>query len=308
MRFANELMKDPKVQLKKLGPLTTRSARSAWAEQNEETVRALAPYPISYDVSQVQGMGFGEFTYTELLGGMWVCTQSLEINCRMMEAAAKYESTEAFVLRDIVADKYNLNSNLGKWESARRVVFLPGHNMLDVASVEMLSRMAHEDEELVFKPHPVTNDEAIGYIATRFGWNRIIPKDVSGNAILGNCEDVYVTTASEMAISGTILGKRVHNVSNFFNEGSGAYHSISRILFREHKKGVLHAQNALSSIVSCPWSGVLMPFHPDVANRVQAYYQKSLEFRDMFRPIASPVGTQQKPPPAGLAPAQPQRI
>lgn len=290
MKFSKELMSSPEVQHNKIGNFATRSTRNVWAEKQETLVRELCPHPISYDVSQGQGLNFSEYTYTELLGGIWTATQSSEVNCRLMQEAANYTETSSVnSLKSIVNDKYNLSPD-PKFQQVKKVCFLPGHNLLEVASTELISRLAHEEDDVYFKPHPITNDEALKLIASRVGWHRLIPKDVSGNYLLQNCDEVYTTTASEMAISGTILGKKVYNISNFFNEGSGAYLPISRVLFKKHKQSVEAAQQALLNIINCPWSGIIIPQHTDIEARLKTFYSKSQEFRGFYKPLASPKG------------------
>lgn len=290
MKFSHEKLSDPVIQDKKIGPFAKRSARSKLAEQYEDMLRELAPYPISYDVNQGQPINYSEYTYTELLSGFWVATQSLELNCRLMLEASKYSKLDnSLDIDSIVSDKYVLDHNLSRFSKTKKVCFLPGHNMLDVASVEIIARLVHEDDTVLLKPHPITNEESLNLFATRFGWNKIIPKDISGNALLHSCEVVYTTSASEMAISGTLLGKTVVNVSNFFNEGSGAYHSINRLLFAAHKQGTSHAKELLLRILSCPWSGIHL-HDSNVEDRLKEYYAKSLELREIYKPLASPRG------------------
>lgn len=290
MRFANNFMSSPDAQLEKLGGYAKRSERSKWAEEQELLIRDLAPFPSSYDVSQTQGTGFSEYTYTELLGGAWVATQSLEINCRLLDLASQYPDREQIDLSLLIGDKYQQSDDLGKFSGIKRVCFLPGHNAMDIASIELIGRLVHEEPDIMFKPHPITNEQAMSFIGARVGWNRVIPKDLSGNALLSQCDSVYTTSASEMAISGTILGKKVINVSNFFVEGSGAYHSISRLLFRAHAVSVEQAQLVLSSLISCPWSGIVIDQHIDTKNRFESYFAKTLELRELYRPLASPRG------------------
>lgn len=291
MKFGNDLMSSEKTQYEKIGNFAKRSDRNVWAEKQEQLVRELSPYPISYDVNQGQSSNFSEYTYTEFLGGLWICSQSLEINCRIFEDASNYtQSREITDLSSIVADKYNMiEEDLGR--PIKRVCFLPGHNRLDVCSTEITSRLAFEEEDIWFKPHPITNDEAMRMIGARIGWNRIIPREVSGNMILRNCEELFTTSASEMAISGTILGKKVVNVSNFFNEGSGAYYPISKILFKKHKESVKAAQEALLNIINCPWSGIILPLHSDPEDRIRQHYETSLKYRKAFKPLAGPKGS-----------------
>lgn len=286
-------MSNEETQKNKLGPNVKRSSRNKWAEQHESLVRSLAPFPITYDVNQSQPTNFSEYTYTEFLNGLWVTSQSLEINCQMFEEASKYESTHTINLEDIVSDKYvSKDDNI---PTIDRICFLPGHNALDIASVEMIARIAFEEDDVLFKPHPITNEEGLKIIAQRVGWHKVLPKEMSGNVLLKNCKELYTTSASEMAISGTILGKKVHNISNFFNEGSGAYYPISRILFKKHKTSIQAAQEALSNIIDCPWSGIILPIHDNIEERIKAFYSQSLICRNHFKPLAGPRG---RPPAA----------
>lgn len=296
MKFANQRMGDPKVQFEKLGNMVVRSDRNNWAEKIESIIREPAPFPISYDVSATQTNNFSEYTYTEFLNGLSVSTQCKEINARLYDFASKIEAKDDSIIdiiRDQLADKYNLEDIDKKWQGIKKVVFLPGHNMLDIASVDILSRLAHEEDDVYFKPHPVTIDEIEGLIAKKVGWNKMIPKNVSGFKLLLNCDEVYCTSASEMAISGTILGKKVINVSTYLNEGAGAYHALSRLLFIAHRKyGIEEAQRILNNVLSCEWTGHIFPHQSDdeVRYRVKKFYDKSLELRDLYKPLAAPFG------------------
>lgn len=287
MRMSDQLMSDSAVQAAKIGGFAQRSCRSQWAESVEPLVRALSPFPITYDVSQTQGTGFSEYTYTEFSGGVWVMTQSLELNARLFHFVAQEPShggLDAFI--ESLSDKYQLAQD-SEWIGRKKVVFMPGHNLMDVASVEMIARLVTEDEAVVIKPHPITNHETLRALARHVGWNKMVPKDVSGYALLQGCEVVYTTSASEMAITGTALGKRVVNVSNFFNEGAGTYHPISRLLFLAHQNhGVAAAQSVLANILHSRHSGLLFPFQSDIEERLEAYYSRSLELRERYKPLA----------------------
>lgn len=282
MKFAAERMTDPSVQEGKIGK-TKRSDRNAWAESIEGLVRDKSPYPCSYDVSQTQTSRFTEYTYTELLGGMWIATQSAEINSRIMQLESTSEHRVKIEdIASLVRDKYVLSEDNHAHTGAKKVIFMPGHNMMDVASVEAVHRLIHEDEEVVIKPHPITGDEAMGFLGARFGWNRIAPKDASGHQMLIDADTVYTTTASEFAVSGTALGKKVVNISSFFNETLGAYYCISRLLFKAHKESISKAQDVLCSLFSGR-TGIITPLSNDATDDIQRYYDYSLTVKSMYQ-------------------------
>ena len=297
MKFVNELMGDKNVQASKIGTAIKRSSRNTWAEQiGEAMVRKLAPWPTSYDVSCLQPTNFSEFTYTEFSSGIVATTQSKEINARLYDFASKIEAKDTYQLdtfTESLTDKYVLENISDKWDGIKRVVFMPGHNMLDVASQEILSRLAVEEEDIYVKPHPITIDSSVALVAKKMGWNRMIPKDISGFKLLLNCDEVYTTSCSEMSITGTALGKKVFNISNFHNEGAGAYHALARLIFKAHEKhGVEEAKRILNNVLSCEWSGYIFPWHSEeeVEHRLKCFYAKSFELREMYKPLSLSIG------------------
>ena len=82
-----------------LGQRATRARDTARFTALEDMIRELAPFPPSYDVSAGQDTGFAEWRYTDLLGGIYLSTQSTEINCRIMALAAVNRVLDRVALR-----------------------------------------------------------------------------------------------------------------------------------------------------------------------------------------------------------------
>ena len=61
------------------------------------------------------------------------------------------------------------------------------------------------------------------------------------------------------------------------------------MLFRS-KESVKAAQKALSNMINCKWSGLIFPWQDDVEERLKAFYDKSIEMKNMYRSLASPRG------------------
>lgn len=246
-------------------------------------VREHCPFPITYDVDSTQGPGFSEFSYTEFLGGLYINTQSVEINARLIQMASLVPARLDHIERlASTQDKYELGDE-GKTHWPKKVGFMVGHNMFDLVSSEVLSRTAFENPDFRLKPHPLTNDDYAARIAHQIGWDRMLTTGASGVAFLDHCEDAYVTTATELCALAVAKGKRIHNLSSFFNESSGAYYPINRLLFKSPEP-----QQTLNNIVDCEHSGVLFAWMPDITTRIDAYFKKALEVRDSFRPITTP--------------------
>lgn len=295
-RLSNQLMSDEKTfNDTKIGPYAKRSARNNWAASQEQTLRSKCPpfYYTSYDVSANQGNNFSEFTYTEFpAGGLYASTQSREINCRIIDFASKEKSGKAGeeALSNFISnfsDKYMMEEVDDQYKGLENVIFMPGHNLIDLADIDYVLRIVNETDDVFLKPHPLTANEAIHGIAGRVGWNKIIPKYVSGAKLLENCTNVYTTTASEFSITGAALGKTVHNISKYQSEGAGVYQPFSRIMtITQRQRGIKEAQRLLGNILACKWSGLFFEFQDDVEERMDAYYSKSLELRELYRPLS----------------------
>lgn len=295
-RLSDQLMSDEKTfGAGKIGPYISRSKRNNWATEQEATLRSKCPdfYYISYDVSANQSNNFSEYTYTEFPGGgLYSATQSREINSRLVDFASKedagLEGEEAlshFV--DALCDKYDLLDLEEKYQGINHVVFMPGHNLLDLADVDYVLRLINETDDVYLKPHPLTVGDAVHGLAGRVGWNKILPKDASGVKLLENCTHVYTTTASEFSITGAALGKVVTNISKYQSEGAGVYQPFSRVLtIAQRRHGIDEAKRLLGNILACKWSGLYFDWQDDVEERMDAYFKKTQELRELYRPLS----------------------
>lgn len=287
----------------KIGPYASRSLRNEWAYSIEELVRSMSPWPITYDVGSVQSTNFCEFTYTEFAGGgLWINTQSREVNCRLLDFASKVDSGnegqelfEKFV--SSFSDKYDLEELGDEYKEIKHAVFLPGHNLLDLVDTIALDKLLMEEDDVMVKPHPLTHNEALKMVSGRCGWQKILPKNVSGSKLLEQCDTVYSTTASEMIITGASLGKTVYDISLWSASGAGVYQPFHRIItYLQKREGKEAAKKAIANILACPWSGVVFEFMPDYEERMKLYFDKALELRELYRPLSTGRGIIDKKP------------
>lgn len=284
MKYANVLMSDTKTHDDRLVGKIERSDRNAWAETLEPTIRRLSPFPISYDVTTTQPSNFSEYTYTEFAGGVYISTQSVDINCRIMNLAAKEECTDKdFLARwsNIIKDKYKLDCDESE-DYPEKIVFLPANNCMDLISFESLCRVIHEDDKARVKPHPLIDEQATKTIALKVGWNKMIPAKKSGMHYLHNSKIVYSSSCSELCVLGAMLGKDVRNVGNFFHESEGAYYAMTREIFLSEDP-----QKAIKNMASCEYSGIIFPWHTEeeAEARVKAFFEKSLQIRKQYAPL-----------------------
>lgn len=302
-RLSSNKMSDLFNERTKIGPYASRSIRNKWAASIEELVRTLSPWPITYDVGSVQPSNFSEFTYTEFAGGgLWITTQSREVNCRLIDFASKIDSGRAGqeIFEKFVysfSDKYELEEIGDQYKDIKNAVFLPGHNLLDLMDISLLDRLLKEEDDVVVKPHPLTHNDALKMISGRCGWQKVLPKNVSGAKLLEQCDTIYSTTASEMIITGAALGKDVYDLSVWNSSGAGVYQPFHRIItYLQKREGKEAAKKAIANILACPWSGVVFEFMPDYEERMKLYFDKALELRELYRPLSTGRGSLEKKP------------
>ena len=195
------------------------------------------------------------------------------------------------------SDKYDLEDLEDDYKDIKHAVFLPGHNLLDLVDTTALDKLLMEEDDVMVKPHPLTHNDALKMVSGRCGWQKVLPKNVSGSKLLEQCETVYSTTASEMIITGAALGKTVYDISLWTASGAGVYQPFHRIVtYLQKREGKEAAKKAIANILACPWSGVVFEFMPDYEERMKLYFDKALELRELYRPLSTGRGSIDKKP------------
>ena len=286
MRFANVLMSSPETHKDRLADMVTRSDRNKWAESMELLVRQKCPFPTSYDVAATQGTAFAEFTYTEFAGGIFITTQSIDINSRISKLSAEERGNTEGIEENwvkIIKDKYELHREPEEdFEYPEAVCFTPANNAFDLMSWEIMCRASHDNNDLRIKPHPLCDGEGVMEMVKRVGWNKIIPRTHSGMDYLLNCSEAWTTSCSELTIIGALIGKRVHNMGNFFHEADGAYYPLTRAIFASENQ-----KETTLNLAACEYSGLIFPWQSEeeIDRRITKFYAKALELREIYAPL-----------------------
>lgn len=264
-----------------------RTLRNAWIEDIEESIIDKAPYPITYDVGATQKNNFSEFRYTEYLGGAYISTQSQEINMRLILEASKVKADKNYLELIDLDNKYAQDDI--KVEDLpivpKKIAFLTGDNLIDIVSKEKIARLSFYNDNFAVKFHPLTGEKTVEDFAKIIGWNKVIPPKASAKVFIDNAEDIYATTATELAAVAVIKNKNLHDVTDFFFQHMGTYIAINDLLFRAENKDKRY--QILNNIIGCPWSGVVMPFQEDWEERTELYFKKALEFREIYKPLSN---------------------
>lgn len=278
-----ERMSDPQAQDEKIGKdfAALRKPHLDRLDTLEEMLRAKAPLPISYDIARAQPPWFLEFTYTEMMGLILASPQSSEVAARIMADALEHPTDDRFDVAAVIVrdDKYNLGSV--DQPTFERVMFLPGSNILvEFTSKDFMDRSMHDFPDLVIKPHPLTHPNHLRELGISYGYDRILEPLESGWSYLQGADVVYTTTSSEMGLHAFLMGKTVVNVTKFSCDARGIYNPFYRLLWRASDPKAV-----LTHLLNSPTSGVFHPDDPNVSEKMDRFFARSLELREPFRPL-----------------------
>lgn len=257
-----------------------------WKREVEKLLKALSPYPICHDTNCPQPLNFSEYAYTEMAGAVYVYTLNVEINCRLIEAAYNESQQENFIFD--YKDKYKLEKVTPR-EEIKKVVFLPGHNLFHLISKEVLSRIMFEDDDVLIKLHPISDDKMTDLMGRFYGFNKILDKKFSGTDLMLMADTIYTTTSSELGVLANMYGKKVINISNFFEENLGTYYPFYRLIFKGKEK-------VLPKVAGCAFSGIIQKDSPNKEQLIKNFFEKTQELRKMYKPITPPLPRPPKPP------------
>ena len=249
----------------------------------EELAHEKAPLAIAYDVGRAQPPFFLEFTYTEVMGLLYVAPASSEVAARVIAHAVSQPNDDRFDAAANVAlrDKYNLPAQ-GR-APHKRVAFIPGANIFQVCvSKEAVDREMHNHSETVIKPHPMSHPTLLRDLSSCYGASRVLEPQSSGWEALSGAEEVLTTTSSEMGLYGALMGKRIRNITNAGFEARGAYGPFYRVLWDLSPD---QAAERLRHIINSPYSGVYHPNDPNVSEKMDAFFELAMTLREPFRPL-----------------------
>lgn len=238
----------------------------------------LCPLEMSYDVSRIQHPYFNEFTWTTLLGGIYISPQSGWLAAILARQAAGDENAIPYV--PPVGDKYELEEPAGKH---RHVFFAPGTNVFrDTVSIEALTELMAHNDEVVIKPHPLTSPDTIRMLGREFGYHRILSPKASGAAVLRGCKVAYVAPTTELGLFGLLIGKKVKNVGNPLREARAGFSPIYSVL-REQP-------DALPRFLGSDLGGFFRADEPDLVGRLTRFFANAMTVREGFRPPVREIG------------------
>lgn len=239
---------------------------------------SMCPLEMSYDVSRMQHPYFLEFTWTTMLGGIYITPQSGWLSALLARQAA--EDADATPYTPMVEDKYVLEAAEGAFE---HVIFLPGSNSFrQTVSIEALTELMRSNPDVVVKPHPMTEPGTIREIGREFGYHRILNPKSSGAALLAGCKVAYVAPTTEIGLYGYLIGKDVVGIGNPLREARAGFAPIYSALKAD--------PSALPRLLGSDKGGFFRADDTDLAGRLERYFANAMATREAFNPPVREIG------------------
>ena len=267
----------------RLGPhLKRKDKKNPFAVDIEEIFEAKAPLPICFDVNCGQPTFFSEFTYSDVLSGVYLKTQSSEVNARVMEQSVGLCEDESYPSEssEHLKDKYELKS-ASEIFCPKKIVFLAGSNLLGVENKEALLPMLYNDPDVALKPHPNLTKDGLMILGREYGWDKLLDPQMSGYELLSECETAYSTTNSEIGIISACLKKPHADITSIFHFERLTYSAIHRLF---QPMNVEHNYKTFARVVNSTSSGFIPPWATNIEERVDGFIKLAMEIRNVFRP------------------------
>lgn len=241
--------------------------------------------PLKFDTMMtLTGYYPNSLTYTNIGKYVQVSSNAAEFNVRYIESVLDHiQLSEEYDPKILLnEDKYSSES-LGDGLELGQVFFAPGSNLSQVINTSKLDEYMNLYDDMLIKPHPLTEDVDIHLLSIRYGYDRIIEKEISAESVLQACSKVYYCDNSEIGLRAMLIGKPTEHLNNLEIASTLTYFHLYHILRKteEEKKGPL-----VYSILSNPLFGY---FDIDISEnilstQIEDFLYRVEDLRSYFKP------------------------
>lgn len=244
----------------------------------------------SYDVIANELPYFKTLNYTEWAHCFIVHPLQQELRMKQMSDAYADDAEERVDYSEYFADrikkgksnKYeHIKSSINEVQGRENLVVLVGSNKLkERICLNKLKwiRDTHEDE-VYFKPHPLTNYQLVGELQDILGKNAVLDRDADMYAYLLQADNVYTSHMSESAVYAVCLGKTIDPIDVYNKVDQGSFYHINKFLFDSEEP-----RDWLNRALNSYKCGV---FNPEVDDkwreRVDDYLDYIMSTRDKYK-------------------------
>jgi hypothetical protein len=254
-------------------------------------LQAIAKYriEISYDVVANEIPYFKTMNYTEWAHTFIMHPLNQDLRVKQLQDAWNDNCAVdidyiAYFKNRILTGQSNKYTHIQKaTEHAPRenLVVLVGSNMLkDRLCLNKLRwiKDKHEDE-VYFKPHPLTTYQLIGELKDLFGSDTVLDRDADMYTYLVEAKNVYTSHMSESAMYATALGKTIEPIDVFNKVEQGSFYHINKYLFIED-----NAAEWANRAFNSPKSGIVNPEIDTLwKKKIDDYLEYITEQRNKFK-------------------------
>ncbi|CAL9984221.1 hypothetical protein VPHD479_0265 [Vibrio phage D479] len=209
-----------------------------------------------FDVSHDGGGTLIVSEYISQLGTLAIQYQDVEIQTAVFHRAFKRSFKRNAASSEIdgfsLDDKYKLTP-APSFTLPEKVVLLAGSNLFSAIDWDYVD-MVMEDEDVVIKPHPLTDVIRIHELEDKYGKDRIVSRLLSGIDIASNATHTWVCRSSEMWAVSTLCGVEC-NVIGMAND-TGLYNTLIRAVDEIHEETRIDKKRILCTIIDSKWSGI----------------------------------------------------
>ena len=251
----------------RVGPTIEKSSTLYHLKEVEKYfLAAVKRYKIeaAYDVIANELPYFKTFNYTEWAHSFIIHPLQQELRVRQMVDAYKDDAEQKVNYIDYFKDriikgqsnKYTHITKDEKNKPREHLVVLVGSNKLkERICLNKLKWLRDKyEDDIWFKPHPLTNFSLVGELMDILGENRVLHRDSDMYAFMLDCKVVHNSHLSESLVYAVALGKEVDPVDVYHKAEQGSFYHINKFLFTED-----NPQEWVNRTLNSPKCGIINP-------------------------------------------------
>lgn len=284
------------VAKERLGHLKKSQALNPLREVERYFLKQVKKYGLetSYDVLAQEIPYFKTLAYTEYATCFMMHPLNQDLRMTQIVDAYKDDTAEEkdFVsyfrgnIENKIANKYqDRKTDFDRYHTVDNLVVLPGSNKLkeNTCLNKLIYIHRQHDENVYFKPHPITTHKVIGELKDQFGEDAILPRDIDMYHFLEQADKVYGTHITESTLYAACLGKEIEPIDVYNNIERGSFYHISKHLY-EYRDD---PQPWINKAFSSHKSGIICPQLEDdwkekLDNYLEYIYNKREKYKNWF--------------------------
>ena len=284
-------MFNERVRYERIGHLHKTKFIHELREVEDHFIELAQEYKVktSYDVVANEALSFETMGYTEWAGNFLMFPLQTELRLdSITECLHSPEPSQDWVgyfrenLEAGLANKYE-DRQEPSTEPRENIVILVGTNKLKTSvDINKLKWLTNKHKgKILFKPHPLTTNEYIGFLMDKLGEENVLKRDEDMMHYIKHSKKVYTTHFSESLLWASILGKETEPVDLYDVRAMGGFYHINQFLFKNQFGN--GSEDTINRVLSCSRSGIINPrIDQDWKAKMEAYIQYMLAMKERY--------------------------